>query len=59
MMPLVATHGETPEERLASRIRNTRKLLTAAAAVIMSGYLLATSFVTTVLIPANEFDEGG
>ena len=58
MMPLVDAHGEAPEKRLASRIRNARKLPTAAA-VIMSGYLLATSFVTTVLIPANEFDEGG
>ena len=58
MMPLVAAHGQTAEERLAARIRNTRKLLTAAA-VIMSGYLLATSFITTVLIPAKEFEEGG
>ena len=58
MMPLVAAKGQTAEERLESRIRNTRKLLTAAA-VIMSGYLLATSFITTVLIPAREFEEGG
>jgi len=58
MMPLVAAPGKTPEERLASRIRNTRKLLTVAAA-IMSVYLLASSFVTTVLIPAQEFEPGG
>ncbi len=58
MMPLVAAPGKTPEERLASRIRNTRKLLTAAAA-IMSVYLLGSSFVTTVLIPAQEFEPGG
>ncbi|WP_427004746.1 amino acid transporter [Pseudarthrobacter sp. H2] len=58
MMPLVAAHGRTPEERLASRVRNTRKLLTAAAA-IMSVYLLGSSFVTTVLIPAKEFEPGG
>lgn len=31
MMPLVAAEGETPEQRLAARIANTRKLLTAAA----------------------------
>jgi hypothetical protein len=58
MMPLVASEGKTPEERLASRVRNTRKLLTAAAA-IMSVYLLGSSFVTTVLIPAKEFEPGG
>jgi hypothetical protein len=52
MMPLVAGKG------LEGRIRNTRKLLTAAA-VIMSVYLIATSFVTTVLIPAQEFQAGG
>ena len=58
MMPLVAATGKTPEEKLASRIKNTRKLLTAAAA-IMSVYLVATSFITTVLIPPEEFAAGG
>ena len=58
MMPLVAADGQDAEERLANRIRNTKKLLTAAA-LIMSIYLLATSFITTVLIPANEFEPGG
>ncbi|MEK0156477.1 amino acid transporter [Arthrobacter oryzae] len=58
MMPLVASDGQTPEARLASKIRNTRKLLTTAAA-IMSVYLLGSSFVTTVLIPAEAFEAGG
>jgi hypothetical protein len=58
MMPLIAADGKTPQERLESRIRNTRKLLTTAA-LIMSVYLIATSFVTTLLIPAEEFKEGG
>ena len=58
MMPLVKADGATDKERLAARIRNTRRLLTTAAA-IMSVYLLATSLVTTVLIPSAEFQEGG
>jgi hypothetical protein len=58
MMPLVAAEGADPQQRLQARIRNTRKLLTAAA-LIMSVYLIATSFVTTVLIPAEEFEPGG
>ena len=58
MMPLVAAKGTTPEEKLDSKVRNTRKLLTVAA-LIMSVYLIGSSFVTTVLIPAGEFQEGG
>ncbi|WP_241979208.1 amino acid transporter [Cryobacterium sinapicolor] len=58
MMPLVASEGKTSEERLASRIRNTRKLLTAAA-LIMSAYLLSSTFVTTLLIPEEAFEDGG
>ncbi|MFI0137816.1 amino acid transporter [Streptomyces luteogriseus] len=58
MMPLVAAEGDDDEQRLKARIRNTRKLLTAAA-LIMSVYLLAASFVTTVLIPEEEFEPGG
>lgn len=58
MMPLVAAKGATAEEQLDSRIRNTRRLLTTAAA-IMSVYLVGSSFVTTVLIPAEAFQEGG
>ena len=58
MMPLVAAKGATAEELLADKIKNTRKLLTTAA-VIMSFYLLGSSFVTTVLIPAEAFLDGG
>jgi hypothetical protein len=58
MMPLIASRGRTAAERMASRVRNTRKLLTTAA-LIMSVYLIATSFVTTVLIPKQAFEPGG
>jgi len=58
MMPLVAAEGRTVEDRLADRVRNTRKLLTVAA-LIMSVYLLATSFVSTVLITPADFEDGG
>jgi hypothetical protein len=58
MMPLIKAGGTSAEARMESRVRNTRKLLTTAAA-IMSVYLIATSFVTTVLIPPQEFEEGG
>jgi hypothetical protein len=40
-----------------NRITNTRKLL-ATAAIIMSFMLIASSIVTTVLIPAEEFQAG-
>jgi hypothetical protein len=58
MMPLVRGDEEDEPERPAGRIHNTRKMLTTAA-LIMSVYLLTTSFVTTVLIPAREFKPGG
>ena len=58
MMPLVGgDEGDAPQ-RPVGRIRNTRKMLTTAA-IIMSFYLLTTSFVTAVLIPLEEFQPGG
>ena len=52
--------GDPSDEasRPAGRIRNTKKLLTTAAC-IMSVYLIASSLVTTLLIPAREFEPGG
>jgi hypothetical protein len=58
MMPLVRGDPEDDPRRPKGRIHNTRKMLTTAA-LIMSFYLITTSFVTTLLIPAREFEEGG
>ena len=56
VMPLVAGDPGDTEENPAGRIRNTRKLLTAAA-LIMSVMLILSSLVTTLLIPSEEFRE--
>lgn len=58
VMPLVKGHGASTAEELAGRIANTKKLL-AAAAIIMSVYLVTSSVVTTLLIPDHEFQRGG
>ena len=58
VMPLVSGDGEDDAARLASRIRNTKKLLLSAAA-IMSVLLIGSSVVTTLLIPAEAFQPGG
>ncbi len=58
VMPLVRGDERDDPEHPAGRIRGTRKLLTSAA-LIMSFYLITTSFVTVVLIPAQEFESGG
>jgi amino acid transporter len=58
MMPLIKADGRSDEERMASRIAHTRLLLTVAA-VVMSVYLLTTSFITTMLVPPAEFQSGG
>lgn len=51
---------DTPEGRnyLAGRIKNGKKLLSGAA-IIMSFMLIGSSFITTMLIPAKEFEKGG
>ncbi|MFB7460512.1 amino acid transporter [Streptomyces sp. NPDC056188] len=58
VMPHVRGDPDDTEERPTGRIRDTRKLLTTAA-LIMSCFLIATSFITTLLIPAPEFKAGG
>ncbi|MBV2356358.1 amino acid transporter [Streptomyces sp. J2-1] len=58
VMPHVQGDQGDTEEHPAGRIRDTKKLLTTAA-LIMSCFLIATSFITTLLIPADEFRPGG
>jgi hypothetical protein len=49
--------GDT-EQRPLGRVRGTKRML-AVAAAIMSVFLVASSFVTTLLIPARQFQDGG
>jgi hypothetical protein len=58
VMPLVQGDATDDRENPAGRIRNAKKLL-ATAAFIMSFYLIGSSLVTTLLIPAEEFQKGG
>jgi hypothetical protein len=52
VMPLIRSSD------MDERIKNTKRLL-ATAAIIMSLFLMATSMITTLLIPAPYFKEGG
>ena len=58
VMPLVRGDNTDTDDAPAGRIRNTKKLLRTAA-LIMSVMLLASSFVTAVLIPPAAFQPGG
>jgi hypothetical protein len=58
VMPLIKGDPTDTPERPEGRIRGARKLLTTAA-VIMSVFLIASSFATTLLIPQQEFKAGG
>jgi hypothetical protein len=58
VIPLVkGQRGDTPDRPLG-QIAATKKLLLVAA-VIMSIFLITSSIITTLLIPAGEFAEGG
>ncbi len=57
VMPLIKGDPDDDPRRPAGRIRNARRLLTGAAA-IMSLMLLSSSVVTTLLIPQPLFKEG-
>lgn len=58
VMPLVRGAESDDPNQPKKRIANTRKLLLSAA-LIMSVMLMASSIVTTVLIPAAQFAPGG
>ena len=54
VMPLVKGEPSDTPDHPEGRIRHTRKLLLFAA-LIMSVFLITSSLVTTLLIPADEF----
>jgi hypothetical protein len=58
VMPQIHGSPTDTEENPAGRIRGAKRLLTSAA-VIMSGFLISSSIVTTLLIPQKEFQAGG
>lgn len=58
VMPQVKGDQGDSEERPIGRIRGTRRLLMTAA-LIMSGFLIASSLVTTLLIRQEDFQPGG
>jgi hypothetical protein len=58
VMPLIKGRPTDTAERPEGRIRGAHRLLTTAA-VIMSLFLIASSFTTTLLIPQHEFEAGG
>jgi hypothetical protein len=58
VMPHIEGAPDDDERRPAGRIRGARRLLTTAA-VIMSVFLVTTSFITTLLIPSHAFQPGG
>ncbi|MBI3652965.1 MAG: amino acid transporter [Acidobacteria bacterium] len=58
VMPLVKGEATDAHHHVYGRIKNTRKLLLGAA-LIMSVMLMASSTITTVLIPAEKFQPGG
>jgi hypothetical protein len=58
VMPLVRGDVGDSEEHPEGRIRNTGKLLTTAA-FLMSGFLIASSLVTTLLVPEDAYEDGG
>jgi hypothetical protein len=58
VMPQIKGYASDTEANPAGRIKGAHKLLTTAA-IIMSSFLITSSFTTVMLIPASEFQPGG
>ncbi len=58
VMPQIKGLPTDTEDKPTGRIRGAGRLLTTAA-IIMSVFLISSSFVCTLLIPQKEFQEGG
>jgi hypothetical protein len=58
VMPFVKGYETDDEEHPRGRVAHTHHLLMTAA-FIMSFYLITSSLITTILIPAAEFEQGG
>ena len=58
VMPQISGDTTDIESKPTGRIKGAHRLLTSAA-IIMSCFLITSSFVTTILIPQKEFQSGG
>ncbi|MFH8250177.1 amino acid transporter [Microbacterium sp. B2969] len=58
VMPQITGSDADAPDNPKTRIRGTKRLLTTAA-VIMSVFLITSSFTTTLLIPQADFQPGG
>ena len=58
VIPQIKGDADGPGQRPERRIRGAKNLLTTAA-ITMSVFLVTSSLVTTLLIPAAEFQPGG
>ncbi|HEV7812965.1 MAG TPA: amino acid transporter [Leifsonia sp.] len=58
VMPQIKGAPDDDPDYPRGRIRGAGRLLTTAA-LIMSGFLITSSFTTTLLIPHKEFEPGG
>ena len=58
VMPQIKGSPTDTDDDPAGRIHGTKRLLTTAA-LIMSGFLITSSIVTTLLIPQADFQPGG